>query len=85
VFSSSSVCTHPKRRKTQSNERVSEDSHSYVAVSKTIRLALRGVREGLADPRAGHSVFAGVAPFADYTTQPEEWAAYRVLWLNDAR
>jgi hypothetical protein len=21
------------------------------------------------------------APFADYTTQPEEWETYRALWL----
>jgi hypothetical protein len=56
---------------------------SHHAYAENLRLALKGVREGLADPRAGRSVFAGVAPFADYTTQPEEWATYRVLWLAE--
>jgi hypothetical protein len=45
-------------------------------------MALKGVREGMADPRAETSVFAGVAPFADYTTQAEEWEVYRALWLD---
>jgi Glycosyl hydrolases family 18 len=58
---------------------------SHHAYAENLRLALKGVREGLADPRANSSVFAGVAPFADYTTQPEEWAAYRELWLEGAR
>jgi hypothetical protein len=40
------------------------------------------VREGLADARANPYMFAGVAPVTDYTTQPEEWAAYRALWLE---
>jgi hypothetical protein len=58
---------------------------SHHAYAENLRLALKGVREGLADPRANVSVFAGVAPFADYTTQPEEWATYRELWLEGAR
>ena len=56
---------------------------SHHAWSENIRLALKGVREGLADPHAQPSVFAGVALFADYTTQPEEWETYRRLWLGD--
>lgn len=55
---------------------------SHHAPAENLRLALKGVREGLADPRADRSVFAGVAPFADYTTQPEEWETYRRLWLS---
>ncbi|MBI3911268.1 MAG: hypothetical protein HY320_10085 [Armatimonadetes bacterium] len=55
---------------------------SHHAYAENIRLALKGVREGLASPRADPSVFAGVAPFADYTTQPEEWETYRQLWLH---
>jgi hypothetical protein len=42
--------------------------------------ALLGVRVGVADPQAELSVFAGVAPFADYTTQPDEWRTYRTMW-----
>jgi hypothetical protein len=56
--------------------------HPY---AENLRLALKGVREGLADPRANLSAFAGVAPFADYTTQPEEWRTYRTLWLDGSQ
>jgi hypothetical protein len=55
---------------------------SHHAWAENLRLALKGAREGMADPRARPSVFAGVAPFADYTTQPEEWETYRVLWRD---
>lgn len=55
---------------------------SHHAWSENLSMALKGVREGLADPRAAPEVFAGVAPFADYTTQPDEWAEYRRLWLG---
>jgi spore germination protein YaaH len=53
--------------------------------SENLRMALKGVQEGLADSRTDRSVFAGVAPFADYTTQPEEWETYRTLWLAGKR
>jgi hypothetical protein len=55
---------------------------SHHAYAENLRLALKGVREGLADARADLSVFAGVEPFAEYTTQPEEWQTYRTLWLD---
>lgn len=55
---------------------------SHQAWAENIRMALKGVCEGLADARAETAVFAGVAPFADYTTQEEEWEAYRALWLS---
>lgn len=50
--------------------------------AENIRMALKGVREGLADPRADRSVFAGIAPFADYTTQPDDWRTYQTYWLK---
>ena len=55
---------------------------SHHAPAENIRMALIGVREGLADPRAAPSVVAGVAPFADYTTQPSEWQTYEAWWLH---
>lgn len=55
---------------------------SHHAWSENLALALKGVREGCAAPQADLSVFAGVAPFADYTTQPEEWQIYRERWLH---
>jgi hypothetical protein len=58
---------------------------SHHAWSENIRMALKGVREGLADPRAEVLVFAGVAPFAEYTTQEGEWEVYRRWWLESIR
>lgn len=52
-------------------------------VPECIRMALKGVREGLADPRSSPKAFAGVCPFADYTTEFDEWQNYRELWLKD--
>lgn len=46
---------------------LSHDPHT-----ETLPMALLGVRAGVADPQTDLSVFAGVAPFADYTTQPDE-------------
>lgn len=43
---------------------------------------LRGVREGLADPAANPSAFAGVAMFADYTTTATDWSTNERLWLT---
>jgi hypothetical protein len=42
-------------------------------------MALKGVREGLTD---ADKSFAGVAIFADYTTQADEWKVYRELWVK---
>ncbi len=58
---------------------------SHHAYAENLSLALKGVREGLADRAARPEVFAGTAPFADYTTQPEEWRVFRRLWLCDLR
>lgn len=51
--------------------------------AENLRLALKGVREGLASGGADTSVFEGIAPFADYTTDPAEWQTYDRLWLGD--
>ena len=50
--------------------------------AENIRMALKGVREGVADSGVGRRSFAGVAVFADYTTQPDEWDTYEELWLG---
>ena len=50
--------------------------------AENIGMALRGVREGLSEGGADAGTFAGVALFADYTTEPEEWDSYRKLWLT---
>ena len=55
---------------------------SHYAYAENINTALQGVRAGIADRRTALSVFAGVAPFADYTTQPDEWRVYQQYWLK---
>ncbi len=57
--------------------------HAHHARAENLRLALKGVREGLADPHAVTSSFAGVAPFADYTTTAKDWREYRADWLGE--
>lgn len=51
--------------------------------TENVYVALRGVRQGIADltPEERQSL-TGVALFADYTTEPAEWEAYRRLWLE---
>ncbi len=51
--------------------------------AENLRFALYGIRQGLNDPQTDLSVFAGLAPFADYTTEPDEWETWRELWLDD--
>lgn len=55
---------------------------SHHAPAENIRMGLIGVREGMDDPKASPAVVAGVAPFADYTTQEPEWASYQKWWLQ---
>ena len=55
---------------------LSHDPHT-----ENVATALLGVRAGVADSRTDLSVFDGVAPFADYTTQPDEWRTYEKMWL----
>ncbi len=50
---------------------------SHHAAAENLRMALMGVREGMANPRAAPQVVAGVAPFADYTTTQADWNLYR--------
>jgi spore germination protein YaaH len=55
---------------------------SHHAHAESLAFALRGVREGAAQlGRDERRAFAGVALFADYTTDTDEWATYRRLWL----
>lgn len=50
--------------------------------SENLRLALKGVREGLADRDANPDSCEGIALFADYTTDQDEWYTYQKLWLG---
>ncbi len=55
---------------------------AHNARAENLRMALKGVREGLADPQTVPGAFAGIAPFADYTTQPDEWREYQADWVG---
>jgi len=59
-----------------------EATWSHRPHAESLPFALRGVREGLADPAARPEAFAGIALFADYTTDAAEWRTYRELWLD---
>lgn len=58
---------------------------SHYPSVENLRMALKGVRRGLADKHAVHETFAGVALFADYTTTEEEWRQYEALWMGQDR
>lgn len=53
--------------------------------AENIRLALMAVRDGLADSGIPLDNFAGVAPFADYTTDETDWNTYCNVWLKKER
>lgn len=46
--------------------------------AENLRLGLKGLRESTPDP----ATFAGVALFADYTTNDAEWRDYQRWWLQ---
>ena len=54
---------------------------SHNPQAENLEMALRGVREGMAESRSDPSVFAGVSLFADYTTSAQDWQTYDALWL----
>lgn len=47
--------------------------------SENLENSLRGAREGLAQAKHPER-FGGIAPFADYTTDDDEWRTYQKLW-----
>ena len=49
---------------------------------ETLPLAIRAVREGSGLPGMDARGLAGVALFADYTTDEEAWGEYRRWWLD---
>jgi len=56
---------------------------THHARAESLHLALKGVREGLAQRRAAPSSFAGVSIFADWTTTGDEWGQYAQVWLAE--
>ncbi|OGP81578.1 MAG: hypothetical protein A2Y95_11740 [Deltaproteobacteria bacterium RBG_13_65_10] len=60
------------------------DDHniSHVRNVETISNTLRGIRAGLNDLRNDATPFSGVAIYASWTTDADEWSIYRALWLG---
>lgn len=54
----------------------------HLTLAENITNALKGVREGLAAPDAVPDAFEGVAPYAEFTMDDEEWSQYRKWWLE---
>ena len=59
-----------------------EGTKSHNPHAENIEMALRGIRLGIADSSTDRGVIAGVAVFADYTTDAREWMEYRRSWLG---
>ncbi len=58
---------------------------SHLAHAENLPNAIRGVREGYQSlSPSNRAVFAGIAPFADYTTDAEEWRQYQTMWLENS-
>ncbi len=59
---------------------------SHHARAENLSVAIRGVRAGVdrLSPQERES-FAGIAPFADYTTEVAEWQSYCSDWLGIGR
>lgn len=55
---------------------------SHHPYCESLKNALRGVQQGLADKKATPEAFEGIAMFADYTTDDREWSQYEEYWLG---
>jgi len=56
---------------------------AHMTYSENLVTALKGIRHGLKSPDAVPAVFEGVAPFAEYTMDEDEWKQYRRYWLEE--
>ncbi len=53
----------------------------HINQAENLRIALPAIKEGLAESKYLSS-FEGVAIFAEYTTEENEWSDYRRIWLH---
>lgn len=58
---------------------------SHHAHAENLRMALLGIRAGAKDVKATGCPAPGVALFAEYTTQPDEWELYHRWWAAPQR
>jgi hypothetical protein len=52
--------------------------------SESLANSLRGIGQGLANSQTQHGTIDGIALFADYTTDDNEWKLYDRIWLGKA-
>jgi len=57
----------------------------HLTFSENLSTALKGVKQGLRSQDAVPGVFEGIAPFAEYTMDDNEWSIYRKFWLMDGQ
>jgi hypothetical protein len=55
---------------------------SHHGHAENLRVAIKGVREGIANKKTKLSAFNGISIFADYTTDEDEWSDYYRYWLE---
>jgi hypothetical protein len=58
-----------------------EGTRAHSNQPENIKLALKGMREGLGASASSPS-YEGIALFAEYTTTPDEWKTYEDYWLH---
>jgi hypothetical protein len=59
-----------------------EDAGHFDARAENMRSGVRGVAKGLAGLPPARRARVGVAIYADWTTDPAEWATFRRAWLG---
>lgn len=53
--------------------------------AENLKVALVGVKDALADPTCKRQAVLGIAPYAEYTTDADEWNTYNKWWLGDQK
>ncbi len=52
------------------------------APAENLKVALIGIKDGLARPDCNRSAIEGIAPYAEFTTDQSEWSDYDRYWLG---
>lgn len=50
--------------------------------AENLKVALIGVKDALADPACKRQAVVGIAPYAEWTTDADEWNTYNKWWLG---
>ena len=59
-----------------------EGTAGHLTHTENIHTAIAAVNSGLKDKRVVQSAFAGVAPFAEYTMDEDEWKIFNKEWIG---